>query len=114
MSKNLETVAISQDNEYDFYGDTRNRKGLYEEGYTKHNKGAVERTRIYYTKMKRERQSDEAKNKNKKETPIEEEKKSRKRQLKLNEKDENYENNYEKIESKKKKRKIPRKDRIKF
>ena len=114
MSTNFESDTILLNNEYDLYGDTRNRKGLYEEGYTKHNKGAVERTRIYYIKMKREWQSNEDKKKNKKIVPIEEEKKSRKRQLKLILKDENYENNYEKLEEKKKKRKIPKKDRVKL
>ena len=53
-------------------GDTRNRKGKNEDGYTNHNKGFKEKKRIYYLKEKRKMQSEEDKKKNKK---IEEEEK---------------------------------------
>ena len=43
--------------EYEEFGDTRNKKGLLEDGYSKHNKGRKEKTRIQFTKMKREAQS---------------------------------------------------------
>ena len=45
--------------DYDFYGDTRNRKGKKEEGYTSHNKGFKEQKRIYYAKEKRQMQSEQ-------------------------------------------------------
>ena len=36
----------SEECDYDIYGDTRNRKGKKEEGYTSHNKGYKEQKRI--------------------------------------------------------------------
>ena len=101
--------------EYDVFGDTRNRKGLIEDGYTKHNRGSKEKTRIYYTRMKREAQSLEDKEKNKKpEVPAKDEK-SKKRLLKeIAIDEEEYGNNYEEIPQKKKKKKIPKKDRVRF
>ena len=47
----------SEECDYDIYGDTRNRKGKKEEGYTSHNKGYKEQKRIYYVKQKRLAQS---------------------------------------------------------
>ena len=38
--------------EYDYFGDTRNRKGMNEEGYNKKNKGVKEAKRVYYIKEK--------------------------------------------------------------
>ena len=101
--------------EYDEFGDTRNKKGLLEDGYTKHNKGAKEKTRIQFTKMKREAQSLEDKEKNKKpEQPVKEVK-SRKRELKeMPIDEEEYGNNAEEIPKKKKKKKLPKKDRVRF
>ena len=40
--------------DYDYYGDTRNRKGMYDEGYTNKNIGFKERKRIYYIKQKKQ------------------------------------------------------------
>ena len=42
--------------DYDYYGDTRNRKGMYDEGYTNKNFGFKERKRIYYIKQKKQMQ----------------------------------------------------------
>ena len=102
--------------EYDEFGDTRNKKGLYEEdGYTKHNKGAKEKTRIQFTKMKREAQSLEDKEKNKKPEPVVKDVKSKKRILKeMPIDEEEYGNNAEEIPKKKKKKKLPKKDRVRY
>ena len=105
----------SSEIEYDEFGDTRNKKGLYEDGYTKHNKGAKEKTRIQFTKMKREAQSLEDKEKNKKPEPEVKDEKSKKRLLKEIAIDEaEYGNNVEEIPQKKKKKKLPKKDRVRF
>ena len=45
--------------EYDYYGDTRNRKGKSDWGYSKHNKGFKEKKRIGYIKEKKEMQREE-------------------------------------------------------
>ena len=45
--------------DYDYYGDTRNRKGNTEEGYSKHNKGFKEQKRIGYIIEKKEMQREE-------------------------------------------------------
>ena len=51
--------------DYDYFGDTRNRKGeAGEEGYTKQNKGFKEDKRIYYIKEKKKRQREEDLKKN--------------------------------------------------
>ena len=101
--------------EYDVFGDTRNRKGLMEDGYTKHNKGSKEKYRIQFTKMKREAQSLEDKEKNKKSEPEIKDKKSKKRILKeIPTDEEEYGNNAEEIPKKNKKKKIPKKDRVRF
>ena len=105
----------SKEFEYDEFGDTRNKKGLYEEGYTKHNKGMKEKRRIYFTKMKREMQSSDDKEKNKKKEPEVKDVKDNKRLLKEIAIDEaDYGNNYEEIPQKKKKKKVPKKDRVRF
>ena len=101
--------------EYEEFGDTRNRKGLLEDGYTKHKRGAKEKARINYTKMKREIQSNEDKEKNKKPEPVQKDEKSKKRLLKEIAIDEaEYGNNAEEIPEKKKKKKGPKKDRVRF
>ena len=105
----------SKEIEYDEFGDTRNKKGLYEDGYTKHNKGEKEKRRIYFTRMKRESQSHEDKEKNKKPEPEVKEEKSKKRLLKEIAIDEaEYGNNVEEIPQKKKRKKLPKKDRVRF
>jgi hypothetical protein len=101
--------------EYDEFGDTRNRKGLLEDGYTKHKRGAKEKARINFTKMKREMQSNEDKEKNKKPEPVVKDEKSKKRLLKEIAIDEaEYGNNTEAIPEKKKKKKVPKKGRVRF
>ena len=101
--------------EYNEFGDTRNRKGLIGEGYSKHNKGKKEKDRILFRKMKRETQSEDDKEKNKKPEVVEKDKKSKKRILKEIPLDEaEYGNNAEEIPQKKKKKKIPKKDRVRF
>lgn len=88
--------------DYDLFGDTRNRKGKIEEGYTSHNRGYKEQKRIYYAKEKRQMQSEEDKKKNEILEEEEEEVKSKKRVLKkkTEETDEDYGNNYTPIEKK--------------
>ena len=102
--------------EYEIFGDTRNRRGKKEDGYTSHNKGFKEQRRIYYVKIKRQIQSEEDKKKNEINEEEEKEVKSKKRVLKetVNEEDENYGNNYTPIEQKKKKKKQGKKDRVRF
>ena len=101
--------------EYEEFGDTRNKKGLLDDGYSKHNKGAKEKNRIQFTKMKREAQSLEDKEKNKKPEPEVKEEKSKKRLLKEIAIDEaEYGNNVEEIPQKKKRKKLPKKDRVRF
>ena len=59
--KNIKTKNIEEHEDYeigiqcdyDYYGDTRNRKGMYDEGYTNQNIGFKERKRIYYIKQKK-------------------------------------------------------------
>ncbi len=106
----------SEECDYDIYGDTRNRKGKKEEGYTSHNKGYKEQKRIYYVKQKRLAQSLADREISEEEYNEEENKKSNKRQLKYTaeEEDENYGNNYTPIEKKIKKKKNPKKDRTRF
>ena len=55
--KRGEEIGINCD--YDYYGDTRNRKGNTEEGYQKHNKGFKEQKRIGYIIEKKQMQREE-------------------------------------------------------
>ena len=105
-----------EDIDYDVYGDTRNRKGKLEDGYSSHNKGFKEQKRIYYAKEKRKLQSEEDLKKNEVEEEEEKDDRSKKRVLKgkIDESDENYGNNYTPIEKNKKKSKKPQKDRVRF
>lgn len=107
--------------DYDYFGDTRNRKGMVEEGYTNQNKGFKEQKRIYYIKEKKDKQrmEDLKKNEEQEEEEDEEEmkKKSRKRALKKTVvDDEDLENNCSDVPDKKnnKKKKKPKKDRVRF
>ena len=57
---------IGMNSDYDYYGDTRNRKGNNDEGYNKHNKGFKEQKRIGYIIEKKQMQREETlKNKKK-------------------------------------------------
>ena len=105
-----------EDIDYDVYGDTRNRKGKLEDGYSSHNKGFKEQKRIYYAKEKRKLQSEEDLKNNEVEEEEEKDDRSRKRVLKekIDESDENYGNNYTPIEKTKKKNKKSKKDRVRF
>ena len=105
-----------EDIDYDVYGDTRNRKGKLEDGYSSHNKGFKEQKRIYYAKEKRKLQSEEDIKNNQVEEEEEKDDRSKKRVLKeqVDESDENYGNNYTPIEKNKKKGKKPKKDRVRF
>ena len=105
-----------EDIDYDVYGDTRNRKGKLEDGYSSHNKGFKEQKRIYYAKEKRKLQSEEDLKNNQVEEEEEKDDRSKKRVLKakIDESDENYGNNYTPIEKTKKKGKKPKKDRVRF
>ena len=106
----------SEECDYDIYGDTRNRKGKLEQGYTSHNKGYKEQKRIYYIKEKRMMQSQADKGQNEDSDYEESIDNSKKRNLKYtaDENDENYGNNYTPIENKKKKKKNSKKDKIRF
>ena len=108
-----------EDNDYDVYGDTRNRKGKIELGYNSHSKSYKDQKRIFYAKQKRLIQSEADRGINNDfEEEEEEEKvdKSKKRYLKktLNEFDANYGNNYTPIEKKAKKKKNSKKDKVRF
>ena len=104
--------------EYDYFGDTRNRKGMNDEGYTRQKKGFKEDRRIYYIKDKKKRQREEDLKKNRNEEEEEEEKevKNRKRIKKeVNEEDEDFGNNASEVGPKSnKKKKKPKKDRVRF
>ena len=103
--------------EYDYFGDTRNRKGMNEDGYTKQNKGFKEDKRIYYIKDKKKRQREEDLKKNQKEEEEEENIiKNRKRIKKeIDEDDEDFGNNANEVGPKSnKKKKKPKKDRVRF
>ena len=106
----------SEECDYDIYGDTRNRKGKLEQGYTSHNKGYKEQKRIYYIKEKRMMQNQADKGLNEDSDYEESIDNSKKRKLKYTaeENDENYGNNYTPIENKKKKKKNSKKDKIRF
>ena len=52
-------IDIEMNCDYDYYGDTRNRKGKSDEGYSKHNKGFKEKKRIGYIIEKKEMQREE-------------------------------------------------------
>ena len=106
--------------DYDYFGDTRNRKAKFDEGYSKHNKGFKENKRIGYIKEKRQRQREEDLKKNEISEVEEEEdrKKERKRNIKKNQIDENdeeYGNNCtEAVAKNNKKKKKPKKDKVRF
>ena len=102
--------------DYDIFGDTRNRKGKIKDDYNGHNKGYKEQQRIYYVKEKRLMQSLADKGiDDEEENSFEVIDKSKKRKLKyMDEKDENYGNNYSPVEKKNKKKKNSKKDKVRF
>ena len=55
---------VGMECDYDYFGDTRNRKGMTDENYTKHNKGFKEDKRIEYIIEKKKRQRNEDLKKN--------------------------------------------------
>ena len=104
--------------DYDYFGDTRNRKGMIgDETYSKHNKGFKEDKRIYYIKEKKKRQREEdLKNNQNDEDEEEIVERNRKRIKKeTNKDDKNFENNTSEVGAKSnKKKKKPKKDRVRF
>jgi len=104
--------------DYDYFGDTRNRKGgIEEDEYVKKNKGFKEEKRVYYIKEKKKRQREEDLKKNQVEEEEEEEiDKSRKRIKKeFDKNDKNFENNTVQLGPKSnKKKKKPKKDKVRF
>lgn len=104
--------------DYDYFGDTRNRKGKAgEEGYTKQNKGFKEDKRIYYIKEKKKRQRDEDLKENQVEEEEEEDIDRNRKRIKkeIDENDKHFENNYQEVGPKSnKKKKKPKKDRVRF
>ncbi len=109
---------VGMECEYDYFGDTRNRKGMMDENYTKQNKGFKEDKRIAYIIEKKKRQRDEDLKRNQKEEEEEEEDidKNRKRIKKeMNKNDKHFENNTFEVGPKSnKKKKKPKKDRVRF
>ena len=106
---------MEQENEYDVFGDTRNKRGREEDDNAKQRKGKKDKNRIYKLKMKREEQSKEDKKKDEKEDLEVKEEKSKKRILKeipLDEED--YGNNTQELPQKKQKKKVPKKGRVRF
>ena len=104
--------------DYDYFGDTRNRKGgIEEDEYVKKNKGFKEEKRVYYIKEKKKRQREEDLKKNQVEEEEEEEiDKCRKRIKKeFDKNDKNFENNTVQLGPKSnKKKKKPKKERVRF
>ena len=104
--------------DYDYFGDTRNRKGMMgDEGYSKQSRGFKEDKRIYYIKERKKRQRDEDIKKNKVEEEEEEDiDKNRKRIKKeVDKEDKHFENNASEVGPKSnKKKKKPKKDRVRF
>ena len=104
--------------DYDYFGDTRNRKGgIEEDEYVKKNKGFKEEKRVYYIKEKKKRQREEDLKKNQVEEEEEEDiDKNRKRIKKeFDKNDKHFENNTVQLGPKSnKKKKKPKKDRVRF
>jgi len=111
---------LGMQNDYNYFGDTRNRKGMYDDGYTNQNKGFKEQKRIYYIKEKKNMQRMEQFGKEKEEEEEEDEKeeereKKHKRKLKnKSEKNIDENNNYTEIIKPVKKKKNPKKERTKW
>ena len=108
---------VGMECEYDYFGDTRNRKGMVDENYTKQNKGFKEDKRIAYIIEKKKRQRDEDLKRNQEEEEEEEDiDKNRKRIKKeMNKNDKHFENNTFEVGPKSnKKKKKPKKDRVRF
>ena len=108
---------VGMECEYDYFGDTRNRKGMTDENYTKHNKGFKEDKRIEYIIEKKKRQRNEDLKKNQEEEEEEEAiDKNRKRIKKeMDKNDKHFENNtFEVGQKSNKKKKKPKKDRVRF
>ena len=108
---------VGMECEYDYFGDTRNRKGMVDENYTKQNKGFKEDKRIAYIIEKKKRQRDEDLKKNQEEEEEEEDiDKNRKRIKKeMNKNDKHFENNTFEVGPKSnKKKKKPKKDKVRF
>ena len=108
---------VGMECDYDYFGDTRNRKGMTDENYTKHNKGFKEDKRIEYIIEKKKRQRNEDLKKNQEEEEEEEAiDKNRKRIKKeMDKNDKHFENNTFEVGPKSnKKKKKPKKDRVRF
>ena len=108
---------VGMECDYDYFGDTRNRKGMMDENYTKQNKGFKEDKRIAYIIEKKKRQRDEDLKRNQEEEEEEEDiDKNRKRIKKeMNKNDKHFENNTFEVGPKRnKKKKKPKKDKVRF
>lgn len=108
---------VGMECDYDYFGDTRNRKGMMDENYTKQNKGFKEDKRIAYIIEKKKRQRDEDLKRNQEEEEEEEDiVKNRKRIKKeMNKNDKHFENNTFEVGPKSnKKKKKPKKDKVRF
>lgn len=108
---------VGMECDYDYFGDTRNRKGMMDQNYTKQNKGFKEDKRIAYIIEKKKRQRDEDLKRNQEEEEEEEDiDKNRKRIKKeMNKNDKHFENNTFEVGPKSnKKKKKPKKDKVRF
>ncbi len=112
-NNNNNDYEIGMQCDYDYYGDTRNRKGMIDDGYSNQNIGFKERKRIYYIKQKKEMQREEHFENEENENEEEEEEinnKKHKRKLKNNQK--KIKNVINEDESEKKVKKQSRKGRV--
>jgi len=113
-----EDEEVGMQCDYDYFGDTRNRKGgAGDEEYVKKNKGFKEEKRVNYIKEKKKRQREEDLKKNQVEEEEEEDiDKNRKRIKKeFDKNDKHFENNTVQLGPKSnKKKKKPKKDRVRF
>lgn len=103
---------VGNECEYDYYGDTRNKRGN-DDGYSKHNKGFKDQKRIYYIKEKREMQR--MQEDDDEDEDIEKNNKKNKRVLHgIDEDNKKFGNNTSEAYKKDKKKKAPKKDKVRF
>ena len=115
-NNNNNDYEIGMQCDYDYYGDTRNRKGMIDDGYSNQNIGFKERKRIYYIKQKKEMQREEhfenEENENEEEEEEEEEINNKKHKRKLKNNQKKIKNVINEDETEKKVKKQSRKGRV--
>ena len=108
---------VGMECDYDYFGDTRNRKGMMDENYTKQNRGYKEDKRIAYIIEKKKRQRNEDLKKNQEEEEEEEDIDRNRKRIKkeMDKDDKHFENNTSQVGPKSnKKKKKPKKDKVRF